>query len=99
MWCDQGGQAEVRDVQIADCKRCGVWSMGQGSKIVVQGGRITGSKEGHGVWCLDGGQAEVRGVVVSKCGGYGLLRLGDESRLQHSGCQVSGCGKGATYQC
>jgi len=86
------------EVEIADCKKGGVACEGRGSRVIIQGGRITGCKELHGVLCEDGGQAEVRDVVTRECSNFGLCCI-TGSTLRHSGCTVSGCGLESRDNC
>ena len=85
-------------MEIADFKQSGVLICDQGSRVVMHGGRIRGSKELHGVCCLEGGQAEVVGVEITDCKQYGLCHYG-RSTLKHGDCTVSGCKKGSTFRC
>ena len=87
MACREGGLAKMRDVEIADCGNSGVVSIDQGSKAVVRGGRIVGSKEGHGVLCQDGGQVELMDVAIADCKKCGVISSGRRSKVvMQGGC-------------
>lgn len=93
--CISGGQAQLQDVEIADCSRQGILSVGAGSKVVVRGGRIRPGPDAlFGVLSSEGAHAEVRDVVITGGKFYGLAD-GFSGTLVHSGCTVTGCLLGA----
>ena len=77
-------------MEIADCNENGVSSRGQGSNVVVQGGRITGSVGENGVACEDGGHAEVRGVEIANSNDSGVFCDGPGSKVVVQGGRITG---------
>ena len=97
--CEDGGQAELQGVEIADCRENGVFCRDQGSKIVVQGGRIMGSKDSDGVACEEGGQVELRGVEIADCRENGVVCTGHGSTVVVQGGRITGSKDGAGVAC
>ena len=59
-----GGHARLARCAVRDAPRAGVVALGQGSRVEVEGGSVSGSKEGSGISAEQGGHAVVKGVQV-----------------------------------
>ena len=85
---------------VEDNQWSGVFVTGQGSRVDVEGGSVSGSKEWHGISAEEGGHAVVKGVQISNCTRYGLCRDGVDSHMKvGEGVTIRGCGRGDLHGC
>jgi len=90
----------LEDVRVEDNHRDGVFVHGEGSRVEVEGGSVSGSKRFHGIIAQHGGRAVVKGVQISSCARYGLCRDGDDSHMEvGDGVTIRGCGEGDRHGC
>ena len=99
VWCEEGGRVTLVNTHVADAPNSSVMCLGRGNEAVVQGGCITGSKEGHGVCCVDGGQVELQGVEVADCKLSCLTSQGQGSSMMVKGGRIVRSTKGFGVQC
>ena len=92
---EEGGHAVVTGVQVKDNQRTGVLAHGPGSRVEIEGGSVTGSKEYYGISAQQGGHAVVKGVRVEDNQSCGVLASGQGSRVEVEGGSVSGCKDGS----
>ena len=96
--CIDGGRVSLVDVEVVDSPESGVLC-GKKGKVVMQGGRITGSKTAHGLNCSHSGQVDAQNVRIADCRMCGVIACRAGSTVALQGCRISGSQTGHGVAC